>query len=453
MKTPFIYYFTLCAAHMMCVSCEGFLEAKADLKIATPENLNDLQLILDEYATMNNNFPNAGEVMADNYYLLEQDWASLAEETHRNLYIWQADENTNDYWDASYRAILNANIILDKLQDLKYAKDDMAYATVKGAALFYRGYRYLALAGIFAEQYVPQSADTCLGLPLRMDSDFNKPSTRSTLSETYQLIISDLKTSADLLPEKPSIASRPGKAAAYGAMARTYLVMGDYHQSLLYADSCLQLHDVLMDYNELNVNSASPILRFNEEVIFQARSQTTPALARSRAKIDSVLYASYDEYDLRRNAFFSANGDGSYAFKGGYDGLGTNSGYVFAGIVSDEVYLIKAECLARIGQPTQAMAVLNTLLSVRWQEGYFSPIVVSDAEEALRIILRERRKELLFRGIRWIDLKRLHLGADEFDVPRRVINGQVYMAISGGSAYTMRFPRNVIERSGMPQNQ
>ena len=58
-------------------------------------------------------------------------------------------------------------------------------------------------------------------------------------------------------------------------------------------------------------------------------------------------------------------------------------------------------------------------------EGYF-PISLLDAGVLLETILQERRKELLFRGRRWADLKRLNLEAKFKKDLIRTINGQEY---------------------------
>jgi hypothetical protein len=38
----------------------------------------------------------------------------------------------------------------------------------------------------------------------------------------------------------------------------------------------------------------------------------------------------------------------------------------------------------------------------------YIPITAGSSDEASQLILQERRKELLFRGLRWIDIKRLN---------------------------------------------
>jgi hypothetical protein len=115
---------------------------------------------------------------------------------------------------------------------------------------------------------------------------------------------------------------------------------------------------------------------------------------------------------------------------------------MFSGLATDEVYLIKAECLARTGNYTQAMNVLNQLLVTRYKSGTFVPIVAANAQEALDTILAERRKELPFRGLRWSDLRRLNLEGRNIIV-NRFVNGENYELLPKSNRYVLPIPENV----------
>jgi len=433
-------------------SCQKYLDAKPDAKLSTPSQLKDLQALLDNYNQMNSQFPGGTGIFSDNYYLTDEDWASIYSEDQRNYYIWQKDDNNRGDWEVPYSSVYTSNLVLETLQSISIESSEKTLSeNIKGAAFFFRGSYFYSIAQLFAKGYNSSTAATDLGIPLRLSTDLTKKAVRATIKDTYAQIITDFKESVQLLPVTSSIKSKPSKAAAYGAIARTYLAMEDYVNAGAYADSCLSLYNTLMDYNSLDSNSQNPILRFNPEVIFQAVSLSVDPLQPSICKIDSDLYRSYNLDDLRKVIYFSANGDGSYSFKGDYDGGTDNYGHLFTGIVTDEQYLIKAECDARLGNTESALKYLNALLEKRFRATGFVPVTVSDSTELLSIILNERRKELLFRATRLTDLKRLNKDSRLAITLKRVLNGMVYELPPNDNRYVAQIPKIVID-FGLKQN-
>jgi starch-binding outer membrane protein, SusD/RagB family len=151
-------------------------------------------------------------------------------------------------------------------------------------------------------------------------------------------------------------------------------------------------------------------------------------LSSASHKIDSMLYKSYDPNDLRKTVFFRANTGvnvGTYTFQGSYNGTGGVSS-VFDGLATDELYLTRAECYARSGNKDAALADLNTLMKKRWSNnGSWNAYTANTAAEALNLILIERRKELVFRGLRWSDIRRLNEEGANITL-QRVIGGTTY---------------------------
>ncbi len=120
-------------------------------------------------------------------------------------------------------------------------------------------------------------------------------------------------------------------------------------------------------------------------------------------------------------------------------------------ITMDELYLIAAESYARTNDIANAMNMLNSLLITRWKTGTFVPFSASTKEGALQIIKEERRKELLFRGIRWADLKRYNRDGDAITLTR-TIGGQTYTLPPNDPRYAIAIPEDIIALTGMPQN-
>jgi hypothetical protein len=206
-----------------------------------------------------------------------------------------------------------------------------------------------------------------------------------------------------------------------------------------------------LDYNTLNAAAAYPIPAFNKEVIYEATLSDDPLF--NVVFVDSNLYKSYDLNDLRKKLFFKMNTSGQATFSGNYTG-GTAStlSKAFGGIATDEVYLTRAECNARTGNITAAMNDLNSVMSKRWKTGTFVPFTATGTTEALTHILRERRKETLFRGLRWLDLRRLNSEGANITLTRN-LNGEVYTLAPNDPRYVLPIPPDVISMTKMTQNE
>lgn len=430
--------------------CKEFLEAKPDKKLAVPQTLEDMAALLDNVYM--NSYAMIAEVAADNFYHTETIWNSIPAERDREIYTWQNDAIDGDAGAMSgrYNSIFTANVVLEGLADNPpNSTQRLEWERLKGSALFYRAYALAETAQLFTEPYEAERRNVALGIPLKLNPDVNEKSTRGTLGETYDRVISDLKEAAVLLPVASSIATRPNRVAAFGALARVYLYMRDYEKAGLYADTALQLNHELLDYNQLSTTASVPFTRLNKETLFYSYSSSSN-LTQSRCKVDSNLYDSYAARDLRKGLFFRANADGSYAFKGSYTGSTSTS---FNGITTAELYLIKAECKARANQKDTAMEALNTLMAKRWANGFFVPFTAVDADEALNKILIERRKELVFRAQRWNDLRRLNKEPVFAKILMRKLGNQVYELAPNDKRYVFPIPEDIVQLSGIEQNE
>lgn len=430
---------------------KDFLDAKPDKKLVLPSSLADLQALLDNSTYMNGGWPSAGEIAADNYAVTSDAWHSFSYDiTSQNLYIWEDNvfnDNVQNEWFLAYQTVFYANTVLENIDAVQ--TDDAAQKNnIKGEALFFRAQAFYELAQIFAGVYKKETATTDLGIPLRITSDINQTTTRSSVEQTYQQIIVDLQEAATLLALNPLYKTRPSKPAAYGMLARTFLSMQDYRDAKLYADSCLQLFQTLIDYNTLDTNAYNPVPMFNDEVIFHSGMFPRSIVLQPAAIVNSALYASYTNSDLRKPIFFKPLDANSFGFYGSYSG----SYILFNGIATDEIFLIRAECEARMNAVNEAMLDLNTMLNKRWKAGTFIPYTSTDANDALIKILQERKKELIFRGQRWTDLRRLNSDSRFAVTIERKIDDQTYTLEPGDLKYTFLIPLQVINISHIQQN-
>lgn len=435
---------------------DEFLNEKPRSALVVPRTADDFLAILDYYYL--NRTGALGEVSSDNYYLPETAWQAL-NTVDKNAYIWAKDiyEGTVkdiDDWNYLFQEIYAANVVLEGISEqIENGSDPAGFARVKGWALFMRAYAYFNLSQHFCLAYDEASYDHDPGLPIRLTADVNVIAQRATLNETYRQIISDFQESEKLITDlRPgAYLNRPCKAAVYAALSRVYLSMRKYEAAGACADSSLSLYSSLIDYNTISKTSTIPFSRSAAEVLYQsyipsdASSITTYS---SSALIDTLLYRSYLAGDLRKAVFFRSK-TGGYAMKGGYNGTVFN----FSGLATDEMYLNRAECYARAGKVDEALNDLNTLLMKRFDRTVtYVPVSASGQAEALEKVLAERRKELIWRGLRWTDIRRLNKEGYHITLTRRIGTAS-YTLEPDSKRYALPVPLQEIQSSGLIQNE
>ncbi len=464
---------TLTVLLLLQTGCKkDFLDQRPDLSQVVPKTLADCQALLDDYTRMNASYADHGEAASDNYYFTDAVYDGLADvnnspENKRN-YSWHPQGEHVAQWLTGYQVVYNANLVLSTLE--KLSLEDSGYRAVRGSALFFRAFAFYHLAQLFCKPYTAATAGTDPGIPLRLRPDPTEVSSRGTVQQVYERITADLLEAVSLLPVEVQVKSRPSKAAAYGALARSYLSMEDYAEAGKMADECLKLQGTLIDYNATSFSptattvgsdpSGASFARFNAEVIFQSVTSYS-SMEIEKTQIHPALYSSYGAKDRRRSVFFFEVTDwmgqptGQVGFRGNYDGAYYGQLYAayFMGLATDEMYLIRAECQARAGNTVLAMQDLNILLSKRMEPPYVSRTAGS-AHDALVQILAERRKELVFRTLRWTDLRRLNKDPEFAVTLQRDMNNIPYTPLQPNDLrYTFLIPtREVVDLTGIAQN-
>lgn len=412
----------------------------------------DCQALMDNSFVMNTFYPIDGEVSSDDYYLPPSTYDGLFDQTDRDFYRWDptAQRIYGGSWADPYKVVSNANLVIQVLKENAGNLDQKTINTLKGSALFFRAHAFYQIAQVYAKPYDATTADQDLGIPVRTSPDLEVESERGTVKQTYDQILKDLKEAIPLLPLISTPKTRPNRVAAFAALSRTYLAMEEYNNAGAYADSCLTYHNTLIDYNTVSTSDPMPFSLFNDEVIFHSSTNAAPPLQPFAALVDTLLYRSYDDNDLRKAIFFKPVPDG-HNFTGNY-----NPSFIsmfFNGFATDELYLIRAECYARNGKISEAMTDLNTLMRKRWINTVPYPVITAGTvDEALRKILEERRKELLFRGLRWTDLRRLNKDLRYKKTLYRNIDGTIYTLPPNDLRYVLLMDQIVINNSKLQQN-
>jgi len=445
-RIPISFLPLLMAYVIMAAGCNKLLEEKSDQKLAVPSTITDFQALMDNFTVLNSSEPISLEISADDYSTSDADLAGSSE-AQRRMYSWQKDylfAPANNDWSTTYRAVYHCGSVISGLESSQIPRD-AAFNNVMGQALVFRAKFYMQAMAVWGKSYL-LSSGLDLGVPLRPSLNFNEATVRASLKEGYDQAIAGLKMAVPLLPVKSIHPYRPSRAAAYGLLARAMLYTGRYMEAGLYADSCIRLNDQLIDFNKLNPADRYPFVLFNSEVIFDTYAAPGGPVVSSRARINPRIIEAYQPNDLRKTLFFTQT-NGNYFSKGTY-----HQPLLFFGIATDEMYLVLAECLVRAGQVQRGLAVLDKLLVSRFKTGTYRPVVSTDAESALQVVLDERRKELVMRGLRWMDLKRLNAEGANILVSRG-FNGQTVSLLPNDPRYALPIPEDIIQLSGIPQNE
>ncbi|OJV50997.1 MAG: hypothetical protein BGO31_11055 [Bacteroidetes bacterium 43-16] len=443
MKSTILYLLTLIAFS----GChKAFLEEPTSKSLVIPKTYQDLNALLQS----NMNSGAFFSMIADGDFDLTDEYLLLTAPVEKTTYLWKADIyetlKFHGAWRLPYLQILNTNVVLEglkKLNTLDASQQNLN--TLKGNALFFRAMAYTELVLNFTPPYKPSEAQDQLGLPIRTSSNVSEIKQRSNLKETMEFLLKDLQEASSLLPEKVSIISLPGKAAAYTLLSRTYLGMQEYDKSLTFAKEALKIQSDLLDYNDIPLQLPftfnDPFVSSNKEVLFYQGGETIMFVGKS-AQLREEIYDSYQLNDLRKTRLFDNNRN----FIGNYSG--TNA--IFSGITNSEAWLTAAECAARLGKMEEALNYLNSLCKKRYDKT-FTPYQSVNKKEILKWILEERRKELITRS-RWFDLRRLNLDPEFAVTLTRKYKGDIYTLPPNSSRYTFPIPSEEIDYSGITQN-
>ena len=346
-----------------------------------------------------------------------------------------------DIWRGPAPGILRCNLVLEKVPAIDM--DETLKNRVLGEAHFLRANYYFILVQLFGDVPLLTKAQT--------PEDDLRP-LRTSKDEVYKLIVDDLTNAITLLPPRESYTGadvgRASKGAAAGLLAKVYLTLGNYQQTV---DLCKQVTSLGYDLNDNYSDNFNPLAKNSIESLFEVQyfgktnysfwdnenqsswvstftgprnadfvagsygwDQPTAEFvnayeAGDKRKDITVLYPGCPDFDGKAySASFSTTGYNVRKFlvpksiSVDYDTSPAN----WPVLRYADVLLMQAEALNELGQTTDAEAPLNR---VRTRAGL--PEVHGLQKDAFREkVLHERRMELAFEGQRWFDLVRVKNG-------------------------------------------
>lgn len=438
------------------LSCKkGDLDIKPDRGLLIPRSLDDLQALLDNVEVMNMG-PGLAILSGDEFEVAPSVLGSYRTPAERNAYIWAKElyeGQASGDWNIGYQQVFYANVVLESLADIPRTNENAPrWDGVKGGALYFRALAHSQLVGIFADSYSSAGFQAEPGVPLKLSADINNRPPSATVAAVYANVVQELQEAAALLPAGRGVyLTRPSKASAMSILARIYLVMGNFEEAGEMADRCLMIHGDLLDYNELSLTSTRPLTfaKSSAELLSTQFVIGYSFASSAGTGMSPELLGIYEKGDLRKGIFFRDRGNGLFTFKGNYSGTSS----LFSGTTTAEMLLVRAESSARAGELQNALSDVNLLRSKRFSKatGYV-PLNMTDQKGMLDIVLLERRRELVTRGLRWTDLKRLNREPGRETVITRRLNNMEYVLAPNSKAYVFPIPQEEIDGSGIPQN-
>ncbi|WP_367209888.1 RagB/SusD family nutrient uptake outer membrane protein [Sphingobacterium sp. R2] len=443
--------------------CEKYVDIKTQGQL-TPGTIENYRYVLNNTATFEAS-PALSDMAADDLELIDgsAQQKSLSSSDfygyYSRSYQWADDiypiGNQNykdDNWSRLYNAIAYANTVI---AEVPLVSDGSAseIAQLIAEAKIHRASAYLMLANTYAVPYVQSTANNALGVPLILQPTTEQSLERGTLQQVYDAVLADIEAALPALPSQQQFTTLPSKASAYGLLARTYLYMNRYADAAKAADQALALNDKLVDLTKITEATMAnyPLRIYNPEILLsKVPINGITAYSPTAFRLSKELLSLFDGSDQRYNLFTVPGSkisawevyDGRYYYLDFIKSEGRN-----VGPSVPEMLLIKAEAAARDNQPANAMTFVNRLRASRILPGSTVNLSATDGDDALVKVMQERRREFMFRMLRWWDMRRLKDDTRFQKTYTRTFGGITFTLAPNSNRYVFRIAQYEINLS------
>lgn len=409
---------------------------------------------------------------------------------HGDIWQWNirtTNQEIEEVYASLYTIIGACNFFLDKVGALRaslQSDEDIEYLdSWTGEVYCARALAYSELVKCFCQAYPEDDAKAAElpGVVLRTVYYGEQVAERSTLKESYDLILSDLEKAETMISEDDDAYNNVwlSRAAAHAIHARVALYMGRWdeaieHSSEVINSGTFRLASANTAYSG-DVTYYDYLWQYDSsfEVIWKIGFTNTSyggALGQIFLNFNNDYTYFYPDYvpaswvlnlygsgDLRYDAFFSSQSTG-YAhglqwpllvkYYGNRNMIQSQIYHVNMPKVLrlSEQYLIRAEAYCRKSDFAAARTDLNTLRKERFVSGSGS---ISIAENNwLDVISEERVRELYMEGFRLNDLKRWGRGFERRSQSNSLAQGSTLKVEAGDYRFVWPIPNQEIEAPG-----
>ncbi|BAP29211.1 RagB/SusD family protein [Chryseobacterium sp. StRB126] len=368
------------------------------------------------------------ELLADNGFVGLKNSNRFSTTRSKDLSFYVATNgDVANLWNSLYRIISNANLVIEKDGQIG---DDLN-TSIKPENYFAQAYTvralaYLQLASLYCDNYGETNQE--LGLPLVDKFDIQVKKSRSTVKQTYDFILADLKKAEKSIltvyPDSP--AGENSKRLTLNALnmiyARYYLAVKDYPNAQLYAEKVLPNFkglsiDKVKDY--FSVSSEGEL----DETIFQLDNNSKDLPSSNDGLLATWSSAGTYKQNFATRAFYNKLGSDDVRKDTWYQNntfvqtLGDNPKPIdvlkYTSFERDivvfrrsEAVFIRLEALYHTN-PALALTELNTWVKTNRAPSY---AYAGAGSALLDEILFQKNAELFLEGTRRTDLKRNNIG-------------------------------------------
>lgn len=341
-----------------------------------------------------------------------------------------------------------------------------------------RAWCYFLLINYYGKPYQATTAASDAGYPIITEADVTAAKfERASVKAVWDFIVNDLTEAIPDLPAQNTHRLRMSRPAAQGLLGKVYMFMGKFSEAQPLLDAAMTgitatpIPVRLYDYNVTFATGGAflPIGLFgptypttpnNEENMYARQFGNPWSLAANELVLTPQTVALYGTTDLRRKFMSATPYPSGAAFP---NGMMRRSGPTTAqmGFLVPDLYLLRAECRARLGDLAGAKTDVEAL-RVKRMPAADAPVpsnVAADQVQLVKFILEERLREFAGLGYRWFDMRRLSVDPTYAST----VGYKHYQYATSGAAtehtlrperLTLRLPRKVMEQNpGMQNNQ
>ena len=424
-----------------------------------PTNLADYE------AFMRNEYNNQRVDVTQAIILLNDRYLTSSDLSYYPLwkanYMW--DESANrvalnnsdeSCYYVSYSAISTWNLIIENAPGATECTE-VERNTLIAQAKVLRAMSYFNLTNYYADAYDESTASRKLSVPLISSAVINAPYKQVTIQEIYDDMLKNVEDALVNLPDVSATVLHPNKGTAYAFLARCYLQMGKYTSALANAELALQVNSTLFDWTAYYANNKAQIENPNSYVKTVSPMGYNYVENYNYQHGERSYAASERNMPVSRAASFEP-GDARFASRWKLRTVGADTYYTstltgffnYGGLTTTEVYLIKAECLARTGKVQEAMDILNAVRIKRILPTVYQPLVPTDAVTALKYIIKTKANELIMTIMPFADTRRRNKEANLARTFTKVADGTTYSLSPTSHLWTMPFPKGATDNHG-----